>query len=41
MIEDLKNEIKADEGSVNSVYLEHVNLKTQGVGQLVNEGDDE
>ena len=41
MIEDLKNEIKADEGCVNSVYLDHLNLKTLGVGHLVTEWDEE
>jgi len=41
MIEDLKSEIKADEGCVNSVYLYHLNLKTLGVGHLVTEWDEE
>lgn len=41
MIEDLKNEIKSDEGCVNSVYLDHLNLKTLGVGHLVTEWDEE
>jgi len=41
MIEDLKSEIKADEGCVNSVYLDHLNLKTLGVGHLVTEWDEE
>lgn len=41
MIEDLKNEIKSDEGCVNSVYLDHLNLKTLGVGHLITEWDEE
>tara|TARA_E500000318_G_scaffold37839_1_gene36419 strand:+ start:2525 stop:2971 length:447 start_codon:yes stop_codon:yes gene_type:complete len=41
MIDDLKKEIKSDEGCVNSVYLDHLNLKTLGVGHLVTEWDEE
>tara|TARA_R100001510_G_scaffold57150_1_gene64345 strand:+ start:20253 stop:20696 length:444 start_codon:yes stop_codon:yes gene_type:complete len=41
MIEELKNEIKADEGCVNSIYLDHLNLKTCGVGHLLTEWDAE
>tara|TARA_R100000951_G_scaffold102776_2_gene95036 strand:+ start:946 stop:1392 length:447 start_codon:yes stop_codon:yes gene_type:complete len=41
MIDDLKKEIKADEGCVNSVYLDHLNLKTLGVGHLITEWDEE
>ena len=34
MIDDLKKEIKADEGCVNSVYLDHLNLKKRSFLKL-------
>ena len=40
-IDDLRAEIAQDEGKVNSVYLDHLSLKTVGIGHLVNEWDEE
>ena len=40
-IDELREEIKRDEGSVNSVYLDHLNLPTCGIGHLVTEWDEE
>tara|TARA_A100001388_G_C28689477_1_gene460553 strand:+ start:572 stop:1021 length:450 start_codon:yes stop_codon:yes gene_type:complete len=40
-IEELREEIARDEGRVNSVYLDHLSLKTVGIGHLVNEWDEE
>ena len=40
-IERLKEEIKADEGYKNEIYLDHLGLPTLGVGHLVKETDPE
>ena len=40
-IDELREEIKRDEGSVNSVYLDHLNLPTLGIGHLITEWDEE
>ena len=40
-IEKLRDQLKIDEGCVNSVYLDHLNLPTVGIGHLVTESDDE
>ena len=40
-IDQLRAEIAKDEGKVNSVYLDHLSLKTVGIGHLVNEWDEE
>jgi|TARA_B100001063_G_C16746562_1_gene547878 lysozyme len=40
-IDELREEIKRDEGSVNSVYLDHLNLPTCGIGHLITEWDEE
>ena len=40
-IERLKEEIKADEGYKNEIYLDHLSLPTLGVGHLIKETDPE
>ena len=40
-IEKLRDQLKIDEGCVNSIYLDHLNLPTVGIGHLVTEWDDE
>ena len=40
-IDDLRQEIQNDEGRVNSVYLDHLNLATVGIGHLIKESDPE
>ena len=40
-IEQLKEEIKSDEGCVYAIYLDHLGKKTFGVGHLVTENDPE
>ena len=40
-IERLKEEIKKDEGYKNEIYLDHLSLKTLGVGHLIKETDPE
>ena len=40
-IEKLREELKRDEGCVHSVYLDHLNLKTVGIGHLLTEWDEE
>ena len=40
-IELLREELKRDEGCVNAVYLDHLNLPTVGIGHLVTESDQE
>lgn len=40
-IEKLRDQLKIDEGCVNSVYLDHLNLPTVGIGHLVTEWDEE
>ena len=37
----MTEEIKADEGVVNEVYLDHLGLPTVGVGHLIREDDPE
>ena len=34
-IDELRAEIAKDEGKVNSVYLDHLSLKTVGIGYLL------
>ena len=38
---EMTEEIKADEGVVNEVYLDHLGLPTVGVGHLIREDDPE
>ena len=38
-VEQLRDTLKIDEGCVNSVYLDHLNLATVGIGHLVTEWD--
>ena len=40
-IEKLRDQLKIDEGCVNSVYLDHLNLPTVGIGHLITEWDEE
>ena len=40
-IEQLREELKRDEGCVYSVYIDHLNLPTTGIGHLINEWDEE
>ncbi len=40
-IELLREQLKRDEGCVNAVYLDHLNLPTVGIGHLVTEWDQE
>ena len=40
-LEQLREELKRDEGCVYSVYLDHLNLPTTGIGHLINEWDEE
>ena len=40
-IERLKEEIKEDDGYKNEIYLDHLSLKTLGVGHLLKETDPE
>ena len=40
-IEKLKEEIKADEGYKNEIYLDHLGLPTLGVGHLIKKTDPE
>ena len=41
IIEKLREQLKIDEGCVYSVYLDHLNLPTVGIGHLVTEWDEE
>jgi lysozyme len=41
MIEQLREELVADEGCVYEVYLDHLGLKTVGIGHLCRETDPE
>ena len=41
IIEQLREELKRDEGCVNAIYLDHLNLPTIGIGHLVTEWDEE
>jgi lysozyme len=40
-LEKLQEEIKADEGEVLEIYLDHLGLPTCGVGHLITEKDEE
>ncbi len=40
-IEQLRDTLKVDEGCVNSIYLDHLNLPTLGIGHLITEWDEE
>ena len=40
-IEKLREEIAADEGEVNEIYLDHLGLPTFGIGHLVLASDPE
>ena len=40
-IDQLQQELKRDEGCVNAVYLDHLNLPTCGIGHLITERDEE
>jgi len=40
-IDELRQEIQNDEGRVNSIYLDHLNLPTVGIGHLIKESDPE
>ena len=40
-IDELRQEIQNDEGRVNSVYLDHLNLATVGIGHLIKDSDPE
>ena len=40
-IDKLREELKRDEGCVHAVYLDHLNLKTVGIGHLLTEWDEE
>ena len=40
-IEQLRDTLKVDEGCVNSIYLDHLNLPTLGIGHHINEWDEE
>ena len=40
-IEQLSETLKIDEGNVKSVYLDHLNLATVGIGHLITEWDEE
>ena len=40
-IEKLRQEIEADEGNVNEIYLDHLGLPTFGIGHLVRDTDPE
>ena len=40
-VEQLRDTLKVDEGCVNSIYLDHLNLKTVGIGHLLTEWDEE
>ena len=40
-VEQLRDTLKVDEGCVNSIYLDHLNLPTRGIGHLINEWDEE
>lgn len=41
MIEQLREELVADEGCIYAVYLDHLGLKTVGIGHLCRESDPE
>jgi GH24 family phage-related lysozyme (muramidase) len=41
MIEQLREELEADEGVINAVYLDHLGLKTCAIGHLCQAGEPE
>ena len=41
MIEQLRDDLSVDEGCVHKIYLDHLNLKTVGIGHLCREGEPE
>ena len=41
MIEQLREELEADEGCVMEIFKDHLGLNTCGVGHLIKEGDPE
>mgnify|MGYP003658843943 FL=1 len=41
MIEQLRDDLSVDEGCVYKIYLDHLNLKTVGIGHLCREGEPE
>ena len=40
-IENLRDQLRIDEGCVKSVYLDHLNLPTCAIGHLITEWDEE
>ena len=40
-VEQLRDTLKVDEGCVNSIYLDHLNLPTLGIGHLIKKTDPE
>ncbi len=40
-VDVLRDELKRDEGCINSIYLDHLNLPTCGIGHLITEWDEE
>ena len=40
-IDELREELKADEGCKYEIYLDHLGLPTFGIGHLVTEWDEE
>ena len=40
-IDRLRVELEIDEGKVNSIYLDHLNLPTFGIGHLIKDDDPE
>ena len=40
-VDVLRDELKREEGCVNSIYLDHLNLPTCGIGHLITEWDEE
>ena len=40
-IKQLQKELQRDEGCVNAIYLDHLNLPTCGIGHLITEWDEE
>jgi lysozyme len=41
MMDQLREELEADEGLKYMIYLDHLGLKTCGIGHLIKEGDPE
>ena len=40
-IKQLQKDLQRDEGCVNAIYLDHLNLPTCGIGHLITEWDEE